>query len=64
MARADKSARVKKAVSAIKRGEFTGYSKAAAQYSYDRTSIYRKIYKLTKTKKEGALFFYKTLIDT
>jgi hypothetical protein len=37
MARADKSALVKKAVSVIKRGEFRDYSKAAAYYSYDRT---------------------------
>jgi hypothetical protein len=29
MARADKSALVKKAVSAVRRGEFTDYSKAA-----------------------------------
>jgi hypothetical protein len=33
MARADKSALVKKAVSANKRGEFTDYSKAAENYS-------------------------------
>jgi hypothetical protein len=64
MARVDKSARVKKAVSVIKRGEFTDYSKAAVQYSYDRTAISRRIYRLTKTRKEATLFFYKALIDT
>jgi hypothetical protein len=64
MARADKSALVKKAVSAIKRGEFTDYSKAAAQYSYDRTAVSRRIRGLTKTRKETTLFFHKALIDT
>jgi hypothetical protein len=49
MARADKSARVEKAVSAIKRGEFINYSKAAVQYSYNRTAVFKKIYRLIKT---------------
>jgi hypothetical protein len=64
MARADKSALVDKAVSAIKRGEFTDYSKAAAKYSCDRTAISRRIRGLTKTRKEATLFFYKALTDT
>jgi hypothetical protein len=49
MARADKSALVKKAVSAIKRGEFRDYSKAAARYGCDRTAVSKRIRGLTKT---------------
>jgi hypothetical protein len=64
MARVDKSALVKKAVSAIKRGEFTDYSKAAEHYSYNQTSVSKKICRLTKTRKETTLFFYKAFIDT
>jgi hypothetical protein len=64
MARADKSALVKKVVNTIKRGEFTDYSKAATQYSYDYTAISRRIRRLTKTRKEATLFFYKALTNT
>jgi DNA invertase Pin-like site-specific DNA recombinase len=64
MARADKSALVDKAVSAIKRGEFTDYSKAATKYGCDRTTISRRIRGLTKTRKEATLFFHKALTDT
>jgi hypothetical protein len=64
MARADKSALVKKAVSTIKRGEFTDHSKAAVQYSCDRTAVSRRIRRLTKTRKEATLFFYKALTNT
>jgi hypothetical protein len=49
MARADKSALVEKAVSAIKRGEFRDYSKAAVHYGCDRTSVSKRIRGLTKT---------------
>jgi hypothetical protein len=50
MARADKSAPVKKAVSVIKTGEFRDYSKAAARYSYDCTAVSKRIRGLTKTR--------------
>jgi hypothetical protein len=64
MARADKSALVKKAVSAIKRGEFTDYSKAAEHYGCDRTSVSKGIRRLTKTRKETTIFFHKAVTDT
>jgi hypothetical protein len=64
MARADKSALVEKAVSAIKRGEFTDYSKAAERYGCDRTSVSKRIRGLTKTRKETTSFFHKALTDT
>jgi len=57
MARVDKSALVKKAVSVIKRGEFRDYSKAATYYGYDRTSISKRIRGLTKTRQEANSFF-------
>jgi hypothetical protein len=64
MARADKSALVKKAVSVIKRGEFRDYSKAAAYYGYDRTSISKRIRGLTKTRQEANSFFRQCLTNT
>jgi hypothetical protein len=64
MARADKSALVKKAVSVIKRGEFGDYSKAAACYGYDRTAISKRIRGLTKTRQEANSFFRQCLTNT
>ena len=49
MAREDSSARVKKAVSVIKRGEFRDYFKAARHYNYDQTAVSKRIRGLTKT---------------
>jgi hypothetical protein len=39
MARAGKSARIAQAISAIQRGDYTDYSKAAAHYRCDRTTL-------------------------
>jgi hypothetical protein len=64
MARADKSALVEKAVSAIKRGEFSDYSKAAAHYGCDRTSVSKRIRGLTRTRKEANSFFHQALTTT
>ena len=57
MARADKSAAITKAVDAIKRGEFTDYSKTAAKYGCDRTSISKRIRLLTKTRRDTDSLF-------
>ena len=64
MARADKSALVEKAVSAIKRGEFRDYSKAATHYGCDRTSVSKRIRGLTKTRQEANSFFRQCLTNT
>jgi hypothetical protein len=64
MARADKSALVEKAVSAIKRGEFRDYSKAAARYGCDRTAVSKRIRGLTKTRQEANSFFRQCLTNT
>jgi hypothetical protein len=64
MARADKSALVKKAVSVIKRGEFRDYSKAAARYGCDRTAVSKRIRGLTKTRQEANSFFRQCLTNT
>jgi hypothetical protein len=64
MGRVDKSALVEKAVSAIKRGEFRDYSKAADYYSYDRTSVSKRIRGLTKTRQDANSFFRQCLTNT
>ncbi len=63
MARADKSARIDAAVAAIKRGEFTNYSKAAEKYECDRTSLSKRIHGVTKTKKEANSFYHQCLTN-
>ena len=57
MARADKSVAITKVVDTIKRGEFTDYSKAAAKYRYDRTSVSKRIHLFTKTRRDTDSLF-------
>jgi len=57
MARADKSVAITKAVDTIKRGEFIDYSKAAAKYRCDRTSVSKRIRLLTKTRRDADSLF-------
>src|SRR6266536_2542238 len=64
MAREDSSARVEKAVSAIKRGEFRDYSKAARHYDCDQTAVSKRIRGLTKTWQEANSFFRQCLTNT
>ena len=64
MARDDKSAKVEKAVAAIKAGEFTDYSKAAARYGCDRTSVSKRIRGLTKSRKDALSFWCQCLTTT
>jgi hypothetical protein len=63
MARADKSALVNKAVLAIRSGEFTDYSKAAAHYGCDRTAVSRRIRGLTRTRRDASSFFHQCLTN-
>jgi O6-methylguanine-DNA--protein-cysteine methyltransferase len=50
MARTDKSARVTKAVDAIRRGEFSDYSQAAKAFGYTRSAVSQRVRGLTKTR--------------
>ena len=61
MARVDKSARVDKAVSAIRRGEFTDYSKAAAHFGCHCTAVSKRIRGLTKTRQDANSFYQQCL---
>ena len=58
MARADKSARISKAVAAYRAGEFADYSKAAAHFGADRSAVSRRVRGLTKSKKEANSFYH------
>jgi len=49
MSRVDKSVLVEKAISVIKRGEFSDYSKATKHYRCDRMSVSKRIRGLTKS---------------
>jgi len=57
MARVDKSARINAAVAAIKRGEFTDYSKAARAFECDRTSISKRIRLLTRSDQNASSLY-------
>src|ERR1700716_3244103 len=61
MARVDKSAHVDKAVSAIRRGEFTDYSKAAAHFGCHCTAVSKRIRGLTKTRQDANSFYQQCL---
>jgi hypothetical protein len=52
MARADKSALINKAVAAIRAGKFADYSKAAARFGVDYTSVSKRVRSLTKLRQE------------
>jgi hypothetical protein len=53
MARRDKSALINKAVAAIRASEFADYSKAAAKFGVDRTSVLKHIRDLIKPRQEA-----------
>jgi hypothetical protein len=57
MARTDKSARIAVAIAAIRSGEIKDYSKAAAKYNVDRTTISKRIRGLTKSRKDADSFW-------
>jgi hypothetical protein len=52
MARADKSARVTAAVKAIRKRDFSDYSKAIAYYNYSPTIVSRRIHSKTYSRKK------------
>ena len=58
MAKADKSALISQAVTVIRAGKFADYSKAAAHFGVDRTSILKRVRGLSKTRQETNLFFF------
>jgi hypothetical protein len=64
MARADKSARIEREVSEIKRGQFTDYSKAAAHYGCDHTSVSKRIRGFTRSTCHVNSFFRHALTKT
>ena len=57
MARVDKSALISKAADIIRAGEFTDFSKAAAYFSIDCTSVSKRVRGLTKTRREANSFY-------
>jgi hypothetical protein len=57
MVRTDKSARIAAAIAAIRSGEIEDYSKAAAKYNVDRTTISKRIRGLTKSRKDADSFW-------
>jgi hypothetical protein len=63
MARADKSALISQAVAAIRAGKFVDYSKAAAHFGVDRTSVSKRVRGLTKTRQEANSFFLQCLTN-
>lgn len=62
MARANRSALISKAVAAIRAGEFTDYSKPAAFYGVNRTSVSKRVRGQTKTKEANS-FYHQCLTD-
>ena len=61
MARIDKSARVTEAVDAIKRGEFSDYTKAAQHFRCSHSAVSRRVRGLTRTRKEANSFWHQCL---
>jgi len=63
MTRADKSARINATVAAIKREEFTDYSKAARVFECDRTSISKRIRLLTRSDQDASSLYRQCLTN-
>jgi hypothetical protein len=63
MTRVDKSARIAAAIAAIRLGEIKDYSKAAAKFNVDRTTISKRIRGLTKSKKDANSFWHQCLTN-
>jgi hypothetical protein len=61
MAKEDKSALINKAVAAIHASEFADYSKTAAQFRGDRTSVSKHIRGLTKPRQEANSLYLQCL---
>jgi hypothetical protein len=57
MTRVDKSARIALAIAAIRSGEIKDYSKAAAKFNVNRTTISKRIRGLTKSRKDADSFW-------
>jgi hypothetical protein len=63
MARVDKSARIATAIAAIQSGEIKDYSKAAAKFNVDCTTISKQIRGLTKSRKDANSFWRQCLTN-
>ena len=57
-----KSERVDTAVAAIQRGEFIDYSNAALKFKCSRIAVSRRVWGLTKSKKEANSFWHQCLM--
>jgi hypothetical protein len=57
MAREDKSVLINKAVAVIRAGEFADYSKAAARFRVDHTSVLKRVRGLIKPRQEANSFY-------
>jgi len=51
-----KSKAINKAIAIIKRGEFIYYSDIAKKYKCNYNALFKRIYKLTKIKKDADSF--------
>jgi hypothetical protein len=63
MTRVDKSARIASAIAAIRSGEIKDYSKAAAKFNVDCTTISKRIRGLTKSRKDADSFWRQCLTN-
>jgi hypothetical protein len=63
MARVDKSARIAAATAAIRSGEIKDYSKAAAKFNVDCTTISKRIRGLTKSRVDADSFWRQCLTN-
>ena len=63
IARADKSACIAAAIAAIRSGEIKDYSKAAAKFNVDCTTILKQICGLTKSRKDANSFWRQCLTN-
>jgi hypothetical protein len=61
MARANKSAAIDSAITAIKRGEFANYTNAAEKFKYDHNTLSQRIRGLIKSRKKTNLFYHQYL---
>jgi DNA invertase Pin-like site-specific DNA recombinase len=52
-----KSKAINRAIAVIKRGEFIYYSNIAKKYKCNYSTLFRRVYKLTKTRKDADLFW-------
>jgi len=62
--RSTKSERIEAAIAAIWQGEFVNYANAAAKYKCDYTMLLKRIWGLTKSKKDANSFSTNVLLSS